>query len=190
LRYVDDNGNDTHQPNQDLHTTPPHTTPTAPSYAFSAFVKVEPGSVTAGRIKGLKEISLAGTRAYEWFDRVLEGQGLDEPKLRHDRKGLLTKEQDAVDPLFDITLGPTPEKDGRATVFGIVLEGQEALDEVAAVPVYTMEAAGAQPEALDNIFVQQKKLFLDVAKRFGDERAVDRRGSFLKRVEIIGCGML
>jgi len=119
---------------------------------------------------------------------------LDEPKpgLGHDRKGLLTKarEQDAVDPVFDITLGPTPERDGRASVFGIVLEGMEALDEVAAVPVYTMEAAGGpQPEALDDIFVQQKKLFLSVAKKLGDNRAVDRTGAFLKRVEILGCGV-
>lgn len=39
---------------------------TAPSYAYSAFVKADPGvAVTAGRIKGLKEIQLAGTREYE-----------------------------------------------------------------------------------------------------------------------------
>lgn len=108
-------------------------------------------------------------------------------------QGLLTKarEQDAVDSVFDMTLGPTPERDGRATVFGIVLEGLDVLSEVSAVPVYTMEAAGGQqPEALDSIFVQQKKLFLSLGKSFGDERAVDRQGSFLKRVEIIGCGLL
>ena len=166
----------------------------APSYAYSSFIKADPGvAVTAGRIKGVKEIELAGSKEFEWFDRVLGAQGLDEPKptLRHDRKGLLTKarEQDAVDPVFDITLGPTPERDGRATVFGIVLEGMEALDEVGATPVYTMEAAGPQPEALDRVFAEQKSLFLKLAKTFGDERAVDRRGAFLKRVEVIGCGV-
>lgn len=94
---------------------------------------------------------------------MLGAKGLDEPKdtLRHDRKGLLTKarEQDAVDSVFDITLGPCPERDGRATVFGIVLEGMDVLGQVASVPVYTMEAAGGQqPEALDTIFVQQVRV--------------------------------
>jgi hypothetical protein len=65
-----------------------------PSYAFSNFVKRTPGvSVQAGRIKGLREIEIAGSRQYEYADQVLGSKGMDEPKLalKHDRRGLLTK---------------------------------------------------------------------------------------------------
>jgi hypothetical protein len=65
-----------------------------PSYAYSNFIKRTPGvSVQAGRIKGLKEIEIAGSRQYEYGDQVLGSKGMDEPKLmlKHDRRGLLTK---------------------------------------------------------------------------------------------------
>lgn len=105
-----------------------------PSYAFSSLTKRTPGvSVEAGRIKGLKEIEIAGTREYEYGDQLLGAKGMDEPTLalKHDRRGLLTKSstQDAVDPVFEMTLGPQPALDnGDSIVFGILLEGQEALD--------------------------------------------------------------
>jgi len=65
-----------------------------PSYAFSNFLKRTPGvSVLAGRIKGLREIEIAGSRQYEYADQVLGSKGMDESKmaLKHDRRGLLTK---------------------------------------------------------------------------------------------------
>lgn len=58
------------------------------------------------------------------------------------------------------------------------------------VPIYTFESAGDQPDALNEIFTQQKKLFLSVAKSLNDERAVNRQGSFLKRVEVLNVGVL
>lgn len=167
-----------------------------PSYAFSSFIKRTPGvSVQAGRIKGLKEIEIAGSRQYEYGDQVLGSRGIDEPKLnlKHDRRGLLTKSssQDAIDSQFDITLGPLPALDnGDSLVFGVVLEGQAALDAIENVPIYTYESTGDQPEALNELFSQQKKLFLSVAKSLNDERAVNRQGSFLKRVEVLDVGVL
>jgi hypothetical protein len=64
-----------------------------PSYAFSNFVKRTHVSVEAGRVKGLREIQIAGSRQYEYADQVLGSKGMDEPKLalKHDRRGLLTK---------------------------------------------------------------------------------------------------
>ncbi len=167
-----------------------------PSYSFSSFVKCTPGvSVQAGRIKGLKQIEIAGTQGFEYGDKLLGAKGMDEPKLslKHDRRGLLTKgsQQDAIDSIFEITLGPQPALDnGDSIVFGQVLEGQEVLDAIEAVPIYTYESAGEQPEALNNIFANQKKLFLSVAKSFNDERAVNREGTFLKRVEVLNVRVL
>lgn len=58
------------------------------------------------------------------------------------------------------------------------------------VPIYTYESAGDQPDALNTLFSEQKKLFLSVAKSLNDERAVNRQGSFLKRVEVLNVGVL
>jgi hypothetical protein len=58
------------------------------------------------------------------------------------------------------------------------------------VPIYTYESAGEQPEALNSLFTNQKKLFLSMAKSLNDERAVNRQGSFLKRVEVLNVGLL
>ena len=158
-----------------------------------------------------------------------------------------------MDSQFEITLGPQPALDnGDSIIFGVVLEGQAALDAVenvricsswcqrflpscslslssfssvslslpislppffshshlpfpltsplsfllpflpyhTQVPIYAFESAGDQPDALNELFSQQKKLFLSVAKSLNDERAVNRQGSFLKRVEVLNVGVL
>jgi hypothetical protein len=43
---------------------------------------------------------------------------------------------------------------------------------------------------VDEVFQAQKKLFLDLGKDvFKDDRAVDRRNVFLKRVEVVQSGL-
>ena len=120
--------------------------------------------------------------------------GLDEvdPSLRHDRRGLLTRnrELEGPDPTFCFTLKPEPQLDNYYTIFGTVLEGMDVLDAIEAVPVYTFDTGGDEAAAVKSVFSGQKSLFLELGKIIGDERAVDRRGAFLKRVEVMEVSVL
>ena len=80
--------------------------------------------------------------------------------------------------------------------------GEDVLAEMERVPVYTFNRAEASgggggegsdndaEDLLDGILAKQKSFFLDLGTRLGDERAVDRRGTFLKRVEVLQAGVM
>ncbi|KAF2632286.1 peptidyl-prolyl cis-trans isomeras-like protein-like 3 [Macroventuria anomochaeta] len=60
------------------------------------------------------------------------------PALRHNARGTLSmanKGPNMNGSQFFITFAPAPHLDGKNTVFGKVLEGQEVLDEIEKVPV-------------------------------------------------------
>jgi peptidyl-prolyl cis-trans isomerase-like 3 len=60
------------------------------------------------------------------------------PALRHNARGILSmanKGPNMNGSQFFITFAPAPHLDGKNTVFGKVLEGQEVLDDIEKVPV-------------------------------------------------------
>lgn len=142
----------------------------------------------------MKKISIAGSTQYEWGDRILPDLGLDDvdPNLHHDRRGLLTRDREfeGPDPTFGLTLNPSVKLDNYYTIFGTVIEGMEVLDAIESVPVYTFDTGGDEAPVVKSVFSGQKSLFLELGKVIGDERAVDRRGSFLKRVEVLEVKVL
>lgn len=68
--------------------------------------------------------------------------------------------------------------------------GDDVLSQIEQVPVYTFASTEPEGSVPDNIFRKQKQFFLNLAMEIGDERAVDRRGTFLKRVETTETGLL
>jgi hypothetical protein len=68
--------------------------------------------------------------------------------------------------------------------------GDDVLHEIEKVPIYTFASTEPRGSFADDVFRKQKELFLNFATQLGDERAVDRRGAFLKRVETTETGIL
>jgi hypothetical protein len=73
--------------------------------------------------------------------------------------------------------------------------GFDTLDIIEGVPSLSAGRPAQEVETeedllLSNIFSKQKELFLQLGKQLGDERAVDRTGTFLKRVIVTRSGVL
>lgn len=80
---------------------------------------------------------------------------------------------------FALTLGAAPTLDGIAVVVGRVLEGQEVLDALTALPT--------------NRNADEAGLFFAVAKSIGDKRAAVAEKGFgrpLSKVLVAACGKL
>ena len=90
-----------------------------------------------------------GGPGYEFDDEIVEGLG-------HDARGTVSMANSGPGTngsQFFITFGPTPHLDGRHTVFGTVVEGDEILDEITRIdpgsPSAIVEADGTLEELAD-----------------------------------------
>lgn len=118
------------------------------------------------------------------------------PDLKHDRPGILSMANSGPDSngsQFFITHTSTPWLDGKHTVFGLLVEGQEVVDSIAqgdAIQKITIERVGADAKAWDansafDVFVNEKeerlKALRDAAKNELDEltEGMDRTDSGL-----------
>ena len=90
------------------------------------------------------------------------------PDLKHDRPGILSMANSGPDSngsQFFITHTSTPWLDGKHTVFGLLVEGQEVVDSIAqgdAIQKITIERVGADAKAWDansafDVFVNEKE---------------------------------
>ncbi len=90
------------------------------------------------------------------------------PDLKHDRPGILSMANSGPGSngsQFFITHTSTPWLDGKHTVFGLLVEGQEVVDSIAqgdAIQKITIERVGADAKAWDansafDVFVNEKK---------------------------------
>ncbi|HLU51510.1 MAG TPA: peptidylprolyl isomerase [Flavobacteriaceae bacterium] len=74
----------------------------------------------------------AGNPGYKFPDEIV-------PELKHDKKGILSMANSGPatnGSQFFITLNETPWLDGRHTVFGEVVKGQEVIDAIGATPTH------------------------------------------------------
>ena len=118
------------------------------------------------------------------------------PDLKHDRPGILSMANSGPDSngsQFFITHTSTPWLDGKHTVFGLLVEGQEVVDSIAqgdAIQKITIERVGADAKAWDansafDVFVNEKearlKALRDAAENELDEltEGMDRTDSGL-----------
>ena len=118
------------------------------------------------------------------------------PDLKHDRPGILSMANSGPGSngsQFFITHTSTPWLDGKHTVFGLLVEGQEVVDSIAqgdAIQKITIERVGADAKAWDansafDVFVNEKeerlKALRDAAKNELDEltEGMDRTDSGL-----------
>ncbi|CAM9576250.1 unnamed protein product, partial [Phaeothamnion confervicola] len=162
-----------------------------PSYASGLMTRLEPGVIVeGGRIKGLNTVPIAGSSQLEYRGQILPNPPIIEANaLSHDSRGLLTKVKFSPGSEFGITLAPAPELDARRVVFGRVLEGMDVLQALEAVPIYGEGSVQEEGSLADNVFRAQKQAMMAIGKNvLKDGRAVDRTGSFLRRVDISGVG--
>ncbi len=100
------------------------------------------------------------------------------PDLKHDRPGTLSMANagpDSNGSQFFITHAATPWLDGKHTVFGYLVEGQEVVDAITQddkIQKITIERIGADAEAWDDtaafdIFVNQKEVRLKAVHEAG-----------------------
>ena len=118
------------------------------------------------------------------------------PDLKHDRPGILSMANSGPGSngsQFFITHTSTPWLDGKHTVFGLLVEGQEVVDSIAqgdAIQKITIERVGADAKAWDansafDVFVNEKearlKALRDAAENELDEltEGMDRTDSGL-----------
>lgn len=164
-----------------------------PAYAQASFERLRPGALLeGGRISGLKQTRFAGNLEWEFLGRLLPDLRpvLEVNDLMHDRRGLLTRDRFESGPAFGITLGAQPSLDGSREVIGQVEGGLELLDLIEGLPFVTGKSLDEPGSAADEVFKAQKALFTGLSKAVGDDRAEDRTGKLLRRVEITGCGVL
>jgi len=166
-----------------------------PSYSTGAFNRLKPGIVIeGGRINGLTTTEFAGQQEFQYMSRlvmlrpVLEGNS-----LKHDRRGLLTRDIFNPGPEFGVTLGVAPELDGKNEVIGQLEPGDEndkLLKLLEELPYITGVSREGEGTAANAVFQSQKQFFTSVSKAVGDARAEDRTGLLLRRVELTRCGRL
>jgi len=172
-----------------------------PAYSSGSFFRLKPGvAIEGGRINGLRLTDFAGQREYEYMSRLVPLRPLLEAnKLRHDRRGLLTRTIFNPGPEFAVTLGAAPALDGDNEIFGQLegatsagggLSGADLLDVLEGLPFITGKSLEGEGTAANAIFTAQRSLFSSLAKSSGDTRAEDRTGLLLRRVEITRCGRL
>ncbi|CAM9896496.1 unnamed protein product [Ectocarpus sp. 6 AP-2014] len=167
-----------------------------PSYASGQLTKMEPGVfLEGGKIAGLNIINIGGQEELEYGGEVvaplpslLEASSGDRP---HDRRGLLTRDRLSRGPEFGVTLGAAPALDGSHEVFGRLLQGEDVLARLEKVPVYGGQSRLEEGSLASDAFKAQNRALVYIGKNvFRDERAVDRTGSLMRRVDILSCGML
>ncbi|CAN0599998.1 unnamed protein product, partial [Laminaria digitata] len=77
------------------------------------------------QIRGLNAISIGGQEQLEYGGEVVSIPPLMENasvELRHDRRGLLTRDRLSKGPEFGVTLGAAPDLDGSHQVFGRLVQ--------------------------------------------------------------------
>ncbi|CAM9818707.1 unnamed protein product [Ascophyllum nodosum] len=167
-----------------------------PSYSEGLLTKMEPGVLLeGGKISGLNTISIGGQEELEYNGEVIPMPTLLENasvELLHDRRGLLTRERLSKGPEFGVTLAPARDLDGSHEVFGRLLQGDEVLSRLEKVPVYGGGSRLLEEGSVaSNAFKAQNRALVYIGKNvFKDERAVDRTGSLMRRVDIVNCGVL
>merc|ERR1712146_385511 len=75
-------------------------------------------------------------------------------------------------------------------IFGEVLEGTDVLDRIAAIPIYSYTSFEGKGSLANDFYGGSRDIFLGLGKALKDERAIDKRGSFLKKVEIVTSGRI
>lgn len=163
-----------------------------PSYRTGSFERLQPGRLLeGGRINGLKQIEFAGALEYSFGSRLLPlSPVLEANNLRHDARGLLTRRIFDAGPEFSVTLSPTLSLDGDYEVLGRLEEGEDVLKVLEELPYITGRSLEEPGSTSDQVYKAQKAFFTTVAKGIGDQRAADRTGQLLRRVEIVNCGTL
>ena len=172
-----------------------------PSYVSGAFnrlitpgVGLKPIMIEGGRINGLQTTEFAGQLEYEYMSRlvmlrpVLEGND-----LKHDRRGLLTRDIFNPGPEFGVTLAAAPQLDGKHEVIGMLEpseENEKLLALLEGLPYITGVSREGEGTAANAVFQAQKQFFTAFSKAAGDKRAEDRTGVLLRRVELTRCGRL
>ena len=178
---------------------------THPNYVNSQFTKIntESGLLEMEKVRRLNKVKLAGGDAFEYDGNLLPEYSapiLESNDLRHNRRGLLTRNKLTSTPEFGITMrDSSPNLDGFHCVFGEVLEASSfaVLDAIAAIPTYTYTTSSgyggkektSQVDSLaESWFSAQREFYVGAGKAFGDGRAVDLRGKLLRRVTITRGG--
>merc|ERR1711988_651963 len=83
-------------------------------------------------------------------------------------------------------LGLSPSR----RIFGEVLDGMDVLDRIATIPIYSYTSLEGKGSLVNEFYGGSRDIFLGLGKALKDERAIDKRGSFLKKVEIITSGLV
>ncbi|CAM9131029.1 unnamed protein product [Pylaiella littoralis] len=167
-----------------------------PSYASGQLTKMEPGVfLEGGKIAGLNVINIGGQEELEYGGEVLAALPslleASSVELKHDRRGLLTRDRLSRGPEFGVTLGAAPGLDGSHEVFGRLLQGEDVLARLGQVPVYGGQNRLEEGSLASDAFKAQNRALVYIGKNvFRDERAVDRTGSLMRRVDILNCGVL
>lgn len=115
------------------------------------------------------------------------------PDLKHDRPGILSMANSGPGSngsQFFITHTSTPWLDGKHTVFGLLVEGQEVVDSIAqgdAIQKITIERVGADAKAWDansafDVFVNEKEARLK-ARRDAAENELDELTEGMDRTD-------
>ncbi|MEC7619631.1 MAG: peptidylprolyl isomerase [Bacteroidota bacterium] len=115
------------------------------------------------------------------------------PDLKHDRPGILSMANSGPGSngsQFFITHTSTPWLDGKHTVFGLLVEGQEVVDSIAqgdAIQKITIERVGADAKAWDansafDVFVNEKEARLK-ARRDAAENELDELTAGMDRTD-------
>ena len=167
-----------------------------PSFASGAFDRLRPGVVIeGGRINGLQTTEFAGQQEYEFMSRVMMLRPvLEGNDLKHDRRGLLTRDIFNAGPEFGVTLAAAPALDGKHEVIGQLeannQENEQLLTLLEGLPYITGVSREGEGTAANAVFQTQKQFFSTLSKAVGDKRAEDRTGLLLRRVELVRCGRL
>ena len=92
-----------------------------------------------------------GGPGYKFEDEIV-------PSLTFDRRGLLAMANSGPNSngsQFFITLVPTPHLNGRHTIFGRVIEGEDVLDAISQVPVDPRDKP-IDPVAIETVDIQEE----------------------------------
>ena len=172
-----------------------------PSYFSGAFnrlitpgVGLKPVVIEGGKINGLQTTEFAGQLEYEYMSRVVMLRPvLEGNDLKHDRRGLLTRDIFNPGPEFGVTLAAAPQLDGKHEVIGMLEpseENEKLLALLEGLPYITGVSREGEGTAANAVFQAQKQFFTAFSKAAGDKRAEDRTGVLLRRVELTRCGRL
>jgi len=165
-----------------------------PTYRKSVFYRRSNGCLLeGGRIRNLKTVVLRDKTFYDFFGMLMPAQAqLETTRMKHDRRGLLTKEIFHVGPEWGITLAPASQLDGTHCVYGEVLAGDDILLALEEIPIQTDRSMEPEGSFADNLFRFQKNFFLKLGREvFRDKRALETfPGKLLRRVEVSSCAYL